>query len=753
MVEQKVNSGATREDLYAYVAVDEPLDQAYLYRVPDDMRPEVAVGKLVQVPLGPQRTAGCIVDLSNSCGNLAPARIKNITRILTPSFALEGELIAIAQWMSEYYLAPLGQTLCCVSFIGFNDVTSLTQRAVRLAAGVPVTGRLTAGQQRAIEFLEHAAAPVPIKELIEKAGVSAAVIDNLVRKGVLERSDLPLERQDDYEFPAPAEFDSPLPLTPHQAVCLEPIIEALSHNQPQTFLLHGVTGSGKTEIYLQAIAKAIGAGGSAIVLVPEIALTPQTVDRFRRRFGESAGVYHSRLTVGQKFDLWQRIRRGDCRILIGARSAVFAPLPNLKIIIVDEEHEPTYKQETTPRYHARDVAIMRAHRSGAVVVLGSATPNVETYHKAVSGKFQLLQLPERIDGRPLPPISVIDLTQKVRENLDVSIFSPEAVQSMRTTVEAGHQVLVFLNRRGFFNFTICMDCKRTLTCEQCDIALTYHKVGDRLICHYCGYSMRRPTACPYCDSTELTMVGLGTQRVEDEVARLFPDKRILRIDLDTMRHRTAYIDMWRMISQREVDIIVGTQMIARGIHLEGIALVVVPLADVSLFQPDFRSAERAFALLTQVAGRAGRGDAPGQVLIQTYVPYHYAVHYARSHDYVGFYEKEIHIRKVLRFPPFSRLIAFLGICDDFDTGQQLFAEFVRELQNQAYPWRDRVTVLGPTPAPILKLEGMYRWRALMRSTDAKKMRDITRAAFERFRKVKRHSRLQVVTDVDPYDLL
>lgn len=738
---------------FADVAVAEPVHNAFTYLVPEQWASIIAPGQLVAVPFGRRITTGCVVGLSASPPSLSLEKILPISRVLSPEFRLDDESIGLARWLSEYYMAPFGECLACVSLIGFNDVRPKSRRALILASGFSQeaeASELTRRQRLVIDALRSAGRPVPATELRRQAGVSQAVIDRLLERGILAWVHEKVERDDEYGYPV--ESDHPLELNGAQTKALQAIAEALERGEATTFVLHGVTGSGKTEVYLQAIARTLEAGGSAIVLVPEISLTPQIVDRFRRRFGEITGVYHSRLTMGQKYDLWERIRSGACRILVGARSAVFAPMPDLKILIVDEEHEPSYKQDCSPRYHARDVAIVRAHRCRAVVVLGSATPNVESYFKAQQGKFRLLSLPERIDNRLLPTIEIVDLVQKTRENLELSIFCSETIDRMRRTLEAGNQVLVFLNRRGFFNFAICLECKRVVSCKRCDIALTYHKIGDRLLCHYCGFSLRRLAACPACGSNELSMVGLGTQRVEEELATLFPEKRVVRVDLDTMRERTAYLDMWKRIAERDVDIIVGTQMIAKGLHLEGIALVVVPLADVSLFQPDFRSAERAFALLTQVAGRAGRGQVPGHVLIQTYVPYHYAIQYAREHDYVGFFRKEIHVRKILRFPPFQRLVGILGLCRNQALGEELFSTFTQHLSHVAFPHRDSVSVLGPTPAPLFRLEGTYRWRALLRGSSPPLLRSLVQQALTRFACEPKHSRLQIVVDVDPYDL-
>jgi len=742
--------------LYADIAPEDPVEGTFTYKVPPEYENVVCPGKIVLAPFGSRVTRGCVVRVSQDPPALPKEAIKPLLRILSPDYTVDPELLELASWMSEYYCAPLGECLSCVSFIGFQDIKPKHEKWVLLytseaTSAAPV--RRTEKQQAVVDLLSQHPDGLPLTELCQRLGVTPSVVERLAAKGHVQISSVAIRRKDDYSIPLA--HDLPLPLSEYQRSALTAIRNGLSSEENTTFLLHGVTGSGKTEVYLQSIAYVVERGGSAIVLVPEISLTPQTVERFRRRFGALVGVYHSRLTPGQKFDLWHEIKRGECKIVIGARSAVFAPLPNLRVIIVDEEHEPSYKQETSPRYHARDVAIMRAHRIGAVVLLGSATPSIESYWKALNGKFSLLTLPERIDKRPLPEVEIIDLGAEIRESpsSESLVFAEKTLEVMRDALAAGNQVLVFLNRRGFFNFAFCGNCKHTISCKYCDVTLTFHKVGNVLRCHYCGYTMPAPSQCPLCGSEPLSMVGLGTQRVEDELQRLFPEYRIFRIDLDTMLQRTAHVQLWNLIATNQFDILVGTQMIAKGLHLEGITAVVVPLADVSLFQPDFRSAERAFSLLTQVAGRAGRGIVPGRVIIQTYIPYHYAIQYAQSHDYVGFYQKEVRVRKVLRFPPFSRLISILGTGKDEERTESLFRRFTTHLENLAFPHRDSVNLLGPTPAPLARLEGRYRWRALLRGNNAKLMRDIVKQALARFEQEKEHRRIQIAIDVDPQDLL
>lgn len=768
---------------YARIAVDQPVDQAFTYGIPADLHPPPRAGSLVAVPFGGRQVRGCVLELSpEPPEEIAPSRIKPVFKVLSPGFHVDPPIISLALWMAEYYMCAPGEAIACVSFLGLNDIGSKTVTRYSLAdpgapASAPSSERPAdeeagngqnserkgqsdkpAGQPRALTpkqkaVLECLAASGPrtAEELQAAVGASADTLRRLVARGLIDATDHDIHRADDYDSSPPP--DRPLNLNPAQTLALDRIRTALNAREPRTFLLHGVTGSGKTEVYLQAIDHALRSGGSAIVLVPEISLTPQTVGRFRSRFGDVVGVYHSKLTLGQKFDLWKRVKSGHCRIMVGARSAVFTPFADCRMIVVDEEHETSYKQETAPRYHARDMAIVRAQRDRAAVILGSATPSIETYFKAQSGKFELLHLPDRVDHASLPEIRIVDMTQEAKENKNPSLLSRPLYTAMESALARGEQVLLFLNRRGFFNFMVCLACQTAVQCRHCAVALTHHKPRNNLMCHYCGRVYSLPSRCPGCESAELSMIGIGTQRVEETVSAEFPQARVIRMDLDTTRRRNAFLEAWRKIESGQVDVILGTQMIAKGIHLEQVTVVGVPLADVSLFQPDFRAAERAFAVLTQVAGRAGRGEKPGTVYIQTYVPHHYAIGFARTHDYRGFYDKEIRVRQVLRFPPHYRLIGVLAVGPDAESTAEKMKEFANLLRNVAFRARDAVTVLGPVPAAVAKIKDQWRWRLILRGTEPSLMRQILRDALARYRDLPGHSRVQMLVDVDPQDLL
>ena len=750
--------------LYARVAVNQPVTETFDYGVTEEMRPDVEVGAIVEVPFGRQVARGCVLELHpHPPAGVPPDRIRPVQRRLSPGFRIEAPLIHLAGWMSEYYLASPGEALACVSFIGFNDLRDKSVRMLRLSPAWEeaartrrtATGRpapLTPQQVRVIDALLSAGdAGLEPPLLRDASGAGDAVLNRLVADGLIEEARRTEHRHDEYGTPATR--DTPLVMNAAQELVFGRIADAMDARRPDTFLIHGVTGSGKTEVYLRAIARALDEGGTAIVLVPEISLTPQTVDRFRSRFGAMVGVYHSRLTAGQKFDLWRQVHAGTCRIMVGARSALFTPFADLRVIVIDEEHETSYKQDSTPRYNARDMAIVRARQERCVVILGSATPSVETYHKALNGRFELLNLAERVDHRGMPPVRVVNMTKEVREGRNPGLFSEALHTAMTQALGRGEQVLLFLNRRGYFNFVVCLACSTPVTCAHCDVTLTHHKPRNILQCHYCAREYVMPRKCAACEATELSMVGLGTQRVEETVQEEFPGARVIRMDLDTTRQRNAYLDAWRRIERGEVDVILGTQMIAKGIHLERVTLVGVPLADVSLFQPDFRSAERAFSLLTQVAGRAGRGERPGQVIIQTFVPHHYAIRYAETHDYRGFFEKEITVRRVLRFPPHFRLVSILGSGRSQARTAELFKEFARHARNACFATGGAVTALGPVPAPIPRINDEYRWRLLLRGTDHRDLKRVVARALERFADTPGKSTIQLTIDVDPQDLM
>jgi len=579
-------------------------------------------------------------------------------------------------------------------------------------------------QAALLEFLVQQSQPVSWSEVRQRLESNKAVVDALVKKGLVALDEVEVKREPiSYQKIASS---SPLALTVAQSSALESIKDGLNRaavgsNTSDVFLLHGVTGSGKTEIYLQALAETVRLGKRGIVLVPEIALTPQTIERFAARFPGRVGVLHSQLSLGEQFDEWWRIHSGEFDVVIGPRSAVFAPQPDLGLIVIDEEYEWNYKQvDKSPRYHARDVALKLGKLTHAVVVLGSATPDVETYYRAQRGEFRLLELPERVTpeaGSPLPEVKVVDMRQELKAG-NRSPFSQSLAEVMYKALSNGEQAILFINRRGGANYIQCRNCGFTFRCRRCDIPLTYHYDSDGLVCHQCNYRVAMPRLCPRCASPRIKYLGIGTQKLEQEASYAFPHARLLRWDSDATRGRYAHEEILDRFRAHEADILIGTQMIAKGLDLPLITLVGVVSADAGLNLPDFRAGERTFQLLSQVAGRAGRGTMGGQVIIQTYSPEHYAIQAAAGHDYSLFYEQEIEYRRQLRNPPFSQL-ASLVYSHTSDAVCQREAEKMQRIITAERDARgvSDLSLIGPAPAFIHRLRGRYRWQLILRGSE------------------------------------
>jgi primosomal protein N' (replication factor Y) len=570
-----------------------------------------------------------------------------------------------------------------------------------------------------LEFLAQQTEPVPWAEVRQNLNCNKAVADALARKGVVTFQQVKVTREPiSYQGITPSH---PLTLTLTQKTAFEAIKSSLLKGNAQVFLLHGVTGSGKTEIYLQALAEAIRLGKRGIVLVPEIALTPQTIERFAARFPHRVAVLHSKLSLGEQFDEWQRIRDGEFDVVIGSRSAIFAPQPDLGLIVIDEEQEWTYKQnDKSPRYHTREVAIKLAELTRSVVILGSATPDVETFYQAQRGDYRLLQLPERVtprDGSPLPQVEVVDLREELKAGIR-SLFSRSLSEAMSQAVANEEQVILFLNRRGAATFIQCRSCGFVLRCRRCEVPLTYHLAEDTLVCHQCNYRTPVPESCPRCTRRRIKFLGLGTQKLEQEVGYSFPTARLLRWDTDATRGRHSHDEILGKFRSHQADILIGTQMIAKGLDLPLVTLVGVVSADTALNLPDFRAGERTFQLLSQVAGRAGRGTRGGMVIIQTYTPEHYAIQAASRHDYASFYNKEIEYRRQLHNPPFARL-GRLVYSHTNDTLCLREAERMKRLLSQEIDSQGiaDIELIGPAPAFIHRLRGRFRWQLILRGSE------------------------------------
>ncbi|MFC4766070.1 primosomal protein N' [Effusibacillus consociatus] len=563
-------------------------------------------------------------------------------------------------------------------------------------------------QKEVAQWVWNHGPSVPVRDVLRATSATYPVIKALVQKGILHMTEEE-ERRDPYANRFSGPLEQPLELTDSQAQAFKSIVAALSAKRAHQILLQGVTGSGKTEIYLQSIAACVGEGRQAIVLVPEISLTPQMVERFKRRFGEAVAVLHSRLSQGERYDEWKRIRRGEVSIAVGARSAIFAPFENIGLIVIDEEHELSYKQEDQPKYHAREVAWQRALHHGAVLLLGSATPSLETRHLTDQGKVRQILLPTRFNNNTLPKVQIVDMRDELQAG-NRSMFSRSLHRLILDRLEKKEQMILFLNRRGHSTFVLCRNCGFVARCPDCDVSLTYHSVRgfEVLRCHYCGHSEPSVSKCPSCTSPHIRTFGTGTQRVEEELKKVFPSARVIRMDVDTTGTKGSHERMLQQFREGEADILLGTQMIAKGLDFPRVSLVGVITADISLNLPDFRSSERTFQLLTQVAGRAGRHELEGAVLIQTYHPDHYAIQYAVTQDYEQFYREEIRIRRTLENPPFCELTVFTVQHQQQAKAERLIRGLEHKLRS-LFQHLDQVEVLPACPAPLAKLQGKYRY--------------------------------------------
>ncbi|WP_156289017.1 primosomal protein N' [Oceanobacillus salinisoli] len=585
------------------------------------------------------------------------------------------------------------------------------------------------------------------KELVNKLQTTPGTIKNLVDKGLLETFKTEIFRNpyDDDSI----ERTTPLELTEEQRQAIEPIHDAIDRNQHDVFLLHGVTGSGKTEVYLQAIQKVINKGEEAIVLVPEIALTPQMVNRFKGRFGKSVAVMHSALSAGEKYDEWQRIHRKEVQVVVGARSAIFAPFENIGIIIIDEEHETTYKQEDQPRYHARDVAIHRGENHNCPVVLGSATPTLESYARAAKGVYKLATLSKRTNDQPMPNIEIIDMRAELHAG-NRTMFSRKLKERMEQCIRNGEQVVLLLNRRGYSTFVMCRDCGHVKECPHCDIALTFHKNSNRLKCHYCSYEEMVPTICPECSSDLIRYFGTGTQRVEEALTELIPEARVLRMDVDTTRRKGSHERILKEFGDKKADILLGTQMIAKGLDFENVTLVGVLTADSMLHLPDFRSSEKTFQLLTQVSGRAGRHELTGEVFVQTYTPDHYSIKLASEYNFLDFYKQEMGMRKKFQYPPYY-FLALITVSHEnkvkvVQTTQRMVQLLIKKVNQNT-------VVLGPTPSPIPRIKDRYRYQCMIKYRNEPNLRTFLNKIIDQFSDEIKKDNLLISVDLQPYHLM
>ncbi|MGE7841901.1 primosomal protein N' [Lysinibacillus sp. NPDC093712] len=750
------------------------VDRTFDYAVPTEWVAVIEKGCRVKVPFGPRNVLGFVVGLKSDT-DVPENKIKPIAQILDIEPVFTEEMLLMAKWLkneticyeidalqvmlpsalrAKYEkivklqveqdtlpievqqifgkrlkanfkefervgLLPLLKQLIADKIVKIENVVKQQGnvkevRMVKIAEdeqalrNAMLEASRAAKQRSLIEWMSmHLGEIFTPQQIYDETDVSAAVLQAVIDKGAAR-----FIQEEVYRDPFTNEVarTQSLQLTDEQAVALNAIAHSLDTHSASTFLLQGVTGSGKTEVYLQAIQKVLNEGKEAIMLVPEISLTPQMTERFRSRFGEMVAVMHSGLSVGEKYDEWRKIQQGKVRVVVGARSAIFAPFTNLGLIILDEEHESTYKQEDSPRYHARDVAIWRSQYYQCPVILGSATPALESFARAKKGVYTLLTLKQRALHQAMPTVFVADMREELQKG-NRSMFSELLIEGIRTRLERQEQMVLFLNRRGYSSFVLCRDCGTVVQCPNCDISLTYHRTTEKLKCHYCGYEEHVPQICPQCQSEHIRYFGTGTQKVEEEIYKLFPEARVLRMDVDTTKHKGAHEEILQAFGEGQADILLGTQMIAKGLDFPNITLVGVLSADTSLHLPDYRAAERTFQLLTQVSGRAGRHDKPGEVVIQTYTPEHYAIELAKVQDYEPFYEREMFLRRRSGYPPYY----FVALIQVSHEDVMMAAEYA----GRAADWlrgnlSNQVSIIGPTVASISRLQNRYRYQCLIK---------------------------------------
>ena len=741
---------------YVRVIIDRAIHRELDYAVPEGLMNRVGVGSRVRVPFREKSALATVVAVTEQS---EAKGIRLIEAVVGEAPTLSEQLLELGRWISIYYCCPIETVMRSLLPQVIRRAEVGWKKQLFVQPGRQIDNeeleKLRKRAPRQTELLEailRLDAPIRASQLLRQTSLDNQTLRALVKRGLVELREEAVVRDPhaDEQFIA----TSNLILNQEQTHALKEITQALdSPEKSRPILLHGVTGSGKTEIYLQAIRAALNRGCTAIVLVPEISLTPQTVERFKGRFADvpdAVAVLHSHLSEGERHDEWHKIHSGRARIVIGARSAVFAPLKNLGLIVVDEEHETTYKQEEAPRYHARDIAIVRAKIEKCVVVLGSATPSLESYHNAAIGKYRLVTLTQRIDEKQMPLMRIVDLRQERRKEKSATILSEKLRTAIAARLEKREQTILFLNRRGFSTSLLCSDCGEARNCPNCSVALTFHRhptVAGRLSCHLCGHTAAVPKKCPACGKDALIYAGFGTERVETTVSQIFPKAVVRRMDADSMTRKEAYRETLRNFRTGKIDILVGTQMIAKGLHFPNVTLVGIINADLALHLPDFRAGERTFQLLTQVAGRAGRGETSGEVFVQTYTPFSPSIQFARHHDFAGYFQQELEFRERCDFPPFKHAI-LITVRSPHEGRAKLSAETLQRRLKEALP---QEFILGEaTPAPLEKLQSQFRFHILLRGQS---IMHLSRLVRETVDKLPFPEDVTVTVDVDPYQLL
>ena len=710
---------------YADIIVDishEKVDRPFQYRIPDRLLERIAPGVRVHVPFGKgnKDMIGYVVDISDKT-DYPVDKIKEITCLDEKGTTVESDLIQTAYWMKRHYgstmitalktVLPVKQKL---KQLEKKKVTRYCDEETIVKYLEECTRKHQTAKARVLEALLKEEV-LPYELLRQKLNIATATLQSLEKQGIIK-----IEAENYYRNPVKqiTERDSAKPLSEKQRFIMEDIVQDYRKGKRGTYLVHGITGSGKTEVYLGIIEQMIAMGKQAIVLIPEIALTYQTLLRFYKRFGDRVSVMNSTLSMGEKYDQMERARNGQLDVIIGPRSALFTPFPQLGVIIIDEEHENSYKSESMPKYHARETAMQIASCKGASVVLGSATPSLEAYYRAKKGEYKLYELKERLTGGQLPQVYTVDLREELKEG-NRSIFSRKLKELIATRLQTGEQTMLFLNRRGYAGFVSCRACGHVMKCPHCDVSLSEHRNG-KLICHYCGHEEHKPEKCPSCGSKYLLGFKAGTEQIEAAVHKEFPQARVLRMDADSTKTKDSYEKILSAFADGQADILVGTQMIVKGHDFPNVTLVGILAADLSLNQNDYRAGERTFQLLTQAAGRAGRGMKAGEVVIQTYQPEHYSIVHAANQDYESFYEEEIMYRELLSYPPAAHMLAILVVSKMEEEGSGLLTQFVTQIR-QTFGEEKELYMIGPTQASVSKINDMYRHVLYLKHSDYEKL--------------------------------
>lgn len=734
---------------------EQNIDKVFDYAVPQPLEGRLCVGMRVMVPFGwgNRQLDGIVIGIKSSSNF---KNLKEISSITGNEPVCEPWILELCLWISRKYFCSLYQAIRLATPPGMtmgvkeksvNIATLKLGREAAFGIADALREKGAVAQARIIEALLMSDS-MPFVKLVREKGGSYDAIRALQEKGYITADTQRIERNayDEAKYEKTVAYTP----TPEQKTVIDHLYDSIEDEKFEKILLRGVTGSGKTEVFLQAIERVIQKGKNAIMLVPEISLTPQMVQRFVSRFGNSVAVIHSALSSGERFDQWNKIKNGEVKVVVGARSAIFAPFKNIGIIILDEEHENSYKSETSPRYHAIDVAEKRAADESCLLLLASATPSISEFYKAKQGEYTLFEMTKRYNQGAMPEVCIVDMRGELFENKNRSPISLKLQREIQENLDKKQKTILFLNRRGYSTFVSCRECGEVINCPECSIAMTYHKGKDLLSCHYCGYTRRNVTECPSCGSSYVKYFGTGTQKIEEELSRLFPTAKVLRMDTDTTSQKGGHEKILDEFAKGGADILLGTQMVTKGLDFHDVTLVGVLAADTSLAVDDFRANERGFSLFTQVCGRAGRGDLQGRAVIQTYQPGNTTINFAKKHDYISFYENEIMQRKRLNYPPFCDIIYIMATGEDEQSVKSVIEDIGRTVEKSMRNVKNIFSKTGPAPAPIAKIKNNFRYRILLKCNDYDKVHDLLREIYEEHEKGRSDVRLTI--DINPINM-